>query len=82
MVFFLTCNSTDKRKKKGARMIKEKYKKSLSRELCKTILNYFEDDDHRKEFEDWYFDKYGVEYEWTEVTKCHKEKEEKEHISA
>ena len=36
----------------------------------------------RKEFEDWYFEKYGIEYEWTEVTKCHKEKEEKEHISA
>lgn len=59
-----------------------KVKQDLGRELCKTVLNYFKDDDHKKEFEDWYFEKYGVEYEWTEVTKCHKKRDEKEHISA
>lgn len=60
-----------------------KIKQDLGRELCKTVLNYFEDDDHKKEFEDWYFEKYGVEYEWTKgVKKCHKKRDEKEHISA
>lgn len=63
-------------------MFKEKTKKSLGQELCKNILSYLEDEEHRKDFEEWYFEKYGVEYEWKKgVKQCHKEKEEKERLS-
>ena len=32
--------------------------------LVKRVKAYFQDPVHRKEFEDWYKQKYGKDYEW------------------
>lgn len=33
-------------------------------ELGNKVQEYFQDENHRKDFEDWYFKKYGIKYEW------------------
>lgn len=32
--------------------------------LVRRVHAYYQDPEHRKEFEDWYKQKYGKEYEW------------------
>lgn len=32
--------------------------------LAERVKAYFQDPEHRKEFEDWYKQKYGKDYEW------------------
>lgn len=32
--------------------------------LAKKVEDYFRDETHRKQFEEWYKQKYGKEYEW------------------
>lgn len=36
--------------------------------LAQRVREYFKDEDHRREFEDWYRQKYGKEYTWKKVT--------------
>ncbi len=36
----------------------------LGRLVAKTVTKYFSDESHRKEFEEWYFQKYGKPYQW------------------
>lgn len=38
--------------------------KRIGRLLAKTVSRYLKDEEHRREFEEWYFKKYGVEYQW------------------
>ena len=42
----------------------ESTKKRIGRLLAKTVSQYFQEEEHRREFEEWYFDKYGVKYQW------------------
>lgn len=37
---------------------------SMSRLLVKTVSRYLQDKEHRREFEEWYFQTYGKKYEW------------------
>ena len=39
-------------------------KKRIGRLLFKTVSRYLEEEEHRREFEKWYFEKHGVEYQW------------------
>ncbi len=32
--------------------------------LAKKVEAYFQDEEHRKQFEEWYKKKYGKDYEW------------------
>lgn len=32
--------------------------------LCEKVQAYFQDEEHRKEFEIWYQKKYGKPYQW------------------
>lgn len=32
--------------------------------LAKKVQDYFKDEKHKREFEEWYRKKYGKEYEW------------------
>lgn len=32
--------------------------------LMKKVEDYFRDEEHRKQFEEWYRKKYGKDYEW------------------
>lgn len=32
--------------------------------LMKKVEDYFQDEEHRKQFEEWYREKYGKDYEW------------------
>lgn len=32
--------------------------------LVKKVQEYFQDTEHRKQFEEWYKKKYGKDYEW------------------
>lgn len=32
--------------------------------LIKKVEDYFRDEEHRRQFEEWYRKKYGKEYEW------------------
>ena len=32
--------------------------------LSKTVSQYLKDVEHRHEFEEWYFQKYGTKYQW------------------
>lgn len=36
----------------------------IGRLLAKTVTTYLKDEEHRREFEEWYFKKYGVKYQW------------------
>lgn len=38
--------------------------KRIGRLLAKTVSRYLKDKEHRREFEEWYFKKYGVNYQW------------------
>lgn len=38
--------------------------KALSLLLAQTVREYFKDEEHRKEFETWYEQKYGRKYQW------------------
>lgn len=37
---------------------------NLGRILARTVTDYLKDAQHRREFEEWYRQKYGKEYEW------------------
>lgn len=37
---------------------------SLGRILARTVSHYFEDKEHRREFEAWYEETYGKKYVW------------------
>jgi hypothetical protein len=39
-------------------------KKRIGRLLSKTVTEYLADEKHRREFESWYLEQYGVEYQW------------------
>ena len=36
----------------------------LSRLLARTVSQYLDNEEHRRDFEEWYFNKYGVKYQW------------------
>lgn len=36
--------------------------------LARRVREYFTDEEHRKEFEDWYRQRTGKEYTWRKVT--------------
>lgn len=44
--------------------LEESTKKRIGRLLAKTVSRYLKDEEHRREFEEWYFKKYGVKYQW------------------
>lgn len=39
-------------------------KKRIGRLLSKTVHQYLSDKTHRRDFERWYRERYGVEYQW------------------
>ena len=41
----------------------------LARAVVFNTIEYFEDPEHRRDFETWYFAKYGVKYNWKKVQK-------------
>lgn len=41
--------------------------KALALLLAQEVREYFKDPEHRKEFERWYLEKYGLPYEWKPV---------------
>lgn len=42
-------------------------KRAFSVLLVKKVEDYFRDEGNRKNFEKWYKDKYGKDYEWKQV---------------
>lgn len=36
--------------------------RSIAKHLGKCVLEYMKDEEHKKEFKEWYFKKYGKEY--------------------
>lgn len=44
-----------------AAVLEEKHFCSI---LMKKVEDYFRDEEHRKQFENWYRNKYGKDYEW------------------
>lgn len=44
--------------------LEESTKKRIGRLLAQTVSRYLENIEHRREFEEWYFQKYGVKYQW------------------
>lgn len=42
----------------------QKKLKSFCRDLARRVQRYYADEEHRKEFEEWYFKKYGKQYVW------------------
>lgn len=44
--------------------IEETTKRRISKLLVGTVAKYLEREEHRREFEDWYLDKYGSSYQW------------------
>ena len=48
-------------------LIKPEYEaqqRAVCRLLAKEIRKYYRDEAHRKEFEKWYLETYGEQYEW------------------
>ena len=45
-------------------LLEESAKKRIGRLLAKTVSRYFKEEENRREFEKWYFEKYGVNYQW------------------
>lgn len=41
--------------------------KAFSSLLARSVREYFKDENHRKEFEHWYEQRYGEPYEWKTV---------------
>lgn len=39
--------------------------KAFASLLTRSVREFFQDEQHRKEFEEWYLKKYGKPYEWT-----------------
>lgn len=35
--------------------------------LMRKVSDYYKDEEHRKQFEKWYREKYGKEYEWRDA---------------
>ena len=48
----------------SAAPLEESTKKRIGRLLAKTVSRYLENEEHRREFEAWYFAKYGTKYQW------------------
>ena len=46
--------------------------------LAKKVEAYFQDEEHRRQFEEWYKKKYGKDYEWRLVL-CYEEIDCKPH---
>ena len=44
--------------------LEESTKKRLGKLLARTVTQYLDNEEHRRDFEEWYFDKYGVKYQW------------------
>jgi len=44
---------------------------SFCRELRRRVRRYYADREHRKEFEEWYFQKYGKQYQWKKEGDIH-----------
>lgn len=44
--------------------LKEGDAKLFARYIAQDIREYFKTEEHRKEFEEYYFEKYGEKYEW------------------
>lgn len=42
----------------------EKRLNSFCRNLRRTVRRYLDNPDHRREFEEWYLQKYGKPYQW------------------
>ena len=42
--------------------------KSLGMTLARNVREYFRDANHRKEFEKWYYERYGKHYKWNKVS--------------
>ncbi len=38
--------------------------KAFASLLTRSVREFFQDEQHRKEFEEWYLKKYGKSYEW------------------
>lgn len=36
--------------------------RSIAKHLGRCVLDYMKDEEHKKEFKEWYFKKYGKEY--------------------
>jgi len=47
---------------------KQTQARALSLLLAQKVRTYFKDEQHRKEFEDWYEKRYGKKYTWQKVT--------------
>lgn len=52
-------------------MQKEKLNR-LARILYRTVYRYYEDAEHRKEFEKWYLREYGTPYHWKTLKEVQK----------
>ena len=44
--------------------LEETTKRLLGKLVAKTLIEYFKDKEHRRAYEDWYFEQYGVKYQW------------------
>jgi hypothetical protein len=42
--------------------------RALSLLLAQKVRTYFKDEQHRRDFEDWYEQRYGKKYKWKKVT--------------
>lgn len=40
---------------------------NLARLVAERVLIYFEDEEHRREFEKYYFEKYNKPYQWSKT---------------
>lgn len=47
---------------------KQAQARALSLLLAQKVRTYFKDEQHRREFEDWYEQRYGKKYKWKKVT--------------
>lgn len=56
----------------------QKKMRSFCRDLARRVRRYYADEEHRKEFEEWYFKKYGKQYVWKRLSDIRREKQEKD----
>ena len=47
--------------------LNDKRMKSFCRDLARRVQRYYADEEHRKEFEEWYFQEYGKQYKWKKM---------------
>lgn len=46
-------------------------RRTIARKLCGAVREYFKDEKHRREFQEWHLNTYGYQYEFKkEVCKC------------